>query len=105
MANPILNEDKFLSQERVLEGEPMTINGTLQVTLILGLLMVVGAAICWSKYSAGYTDIAMMMTAGGGIIGFILGLVIAFTRNKYLIPIYAACEGLLLGGLGVAVLL
>ncbi len=99
MANPILNENKFLSQERVLEGEPMTINGTLQITLLLGLLMVVGAAICWSKFSAGYTDVAMIMTAGGGIVGFILALVIAFTRNKYLVPVYAACEGLALGGI------
>ena len=29
MSNPILNEDRFGSQERILEGEPMSIEGTV----------------------------------------------------------------------------
>ena len=33
---------------------------------------------------------------------FILALVIAFTRNKYLVPVYAVCEGFALGGISAS---
>ena len=98
MANPILN-DKFTEQEVVLEGQPMTINGTIQITAFLGLILVVAAAFVWSRYTLGYTDIAVMLTGAGVIVGFILAFIITFTRNKYLVPVYAACEGMALGGI------
>lgn len=101
MANPILNEN-YAAQERVLQGEPMTVNGTIQITAFLGLLLVASAAFCWSRFTLRYTDMGMMLTAGGAIVGFILALVIAFTRVKYLIPVYAACEGLFLGGISAS---
>ena len=97
MANPVLN-DKFSEQERVLQGEPMTVNGTLQVTAFLGALLFAAAAFTWSRFTLGYTDLAMTLTGTGLILGFILGLVIAFTRMKALIPVYAVCEGMFLGG-------
>ena len=37
MANPILNEN-YAAQERVLQGEPMTVNGTIQITAFYLLL-------------------------------------------------------------------
>ena len=98
MANPILNE-KFAEQERVLEGEPMTVNGTIQVTAFLAILLVAAAAFVWSRMTMGYTDLAVMLTGGGAIVGFILALIICFTRTKFLIPVYAVCEGLFLGGI------
>ena len=98
MSNPILNE-KFTDQERVLDGEPMTVNGTIQVTAFLGILLVAAAAFVWSRMTLGYTDLAIMLTGGGAIVGFILALIICFTRTKFLIPVYAVCEGLFLGGI------
>ena len=98
MANPVLNDNRFNEQERILEGMPMTVNGTIQVTLFLGLLLVCSATFVWSRMGAGYTDLGMMLTGGGFIVGFILALVILFTRNKYLVPVYAVCEGCFLGG-------
>jgi len=99
MANPILNENNFNENERILEGIPMTINGTIQVTAFLGLLLVCAASFVWTRYTNGYTDLAMMLTGGGVIVGFILALIISFTRNKFLIPVYAVCEGCALGGI------
>lgn len=99
MSNPILNEEKFLEQERVLEGAPMTINGTIQVTAFLGLLLVFAATFSWSRFTAGYTDLAMMLTWGGVIVGFITAIIVSFTRNKFLVPVYAVSEGLALGGI------
>lgn len=98
MANPILN-NKFIEQERILEGQPMTINGTIQITMFLGVLLVLFAALVWSKYTSGYTDLAMMLTGIGVIGGFIAALIVAFTKNKILVPIYAALEGMALGGI------
>ena len=101
MANPILNEN-YAAQERVLQGEPMTVNGTIQITAFLGLLLVASAAFCLSRFTLGYTDMGMRLTGGGAVVGFIMGWVIYFTRVKYLIPVYAACEGLFLGGISAS---
>jgi uncharacterized YccA/Bax inhibitor family protein len=98
MSNPILNE-KFASNERVLQGEPMTVNGAIQITLLLGVLLVAAAAFVWSKYTLGYTDLALMLMSGGTIVGFVLALIISFTKNKFLVPVYAVSEGLCLGGI------
>ncbi|MBR6127220.1 Bax inhibitor-1/YccA family protein [bacterium] len=101
MANPILNEN-FTEQEVVLEGQPMTVNGTIQITAFLGLILVAAAAFVWSRFTSGYTDFAFMLTGAGVIVGFILALIVSFTRNKYLVPIYAACEGMALGGISAS---
>lgn len=98
MTNPIFN-NKFTEGERVLQGEPMTVNGTLQITGFLTILLILSAAFCWSRFTLGYTDIAQMLTMGGLIVGFITGLIVAFTKNKFLIPVYAVSEGLFLGGI------
>lgn len=98
MSNPILNE-KFTEQERVLQGEPMTVNGALQVTAFLTMLLFAAAAFTWSRFTLGYTDLAVMLTGGGAIVGFITALIVIFARTKALIPVYALCEGLFLGGI------
>lgn len=99
MANPILNE-KFTEQERVLQGEPMTVNGAISTTGFLGLILLMSAVFCWTRFTSGYTDMGMLLTQGGAIVGFILALIVIFAArtNKYLISAYAACEGLALGG-------
>ena len=98
MSNPILN-NKFSEQERVLQGEPMTVNGTLQIAGFLTILLIASAAFTWSRFALGYVDLATMLTFGGLIVGFVLALIIAFTKTKLLVPVYAVCEGLFLGGL------
>ena len=98
MSNPILN-DRFTENERVLQGEPMTVNGTLQITAFLAVILVAAAAFVWSRFTLGYTDIGVMLTFGGAIVGFVLALIVAFTKTKFLVPVYAACQGLFLGGL------
>ena len=45
MSNPILNEDRFGSQERILEGEPMSIEGTVGKIFMLFACLIAGAAI------------------------------------------------------------
>lgn len=101
MSNPVLNE-KFLETERVLEGEPMTVNGAITKTLILLSLVIIAAAYTWSLVFSGFMDKAMILGIGGAIAGFVLALIISFTGGKtapVLAPVYAICEGLFVGGI------
>ncbi len=101
MANPILSNN-FNAEERVYEGEPMTISGAINKTLTLLALVIISAAYTWWLLSSGYTDKASMSCIGGAIVGFILALIISFSRGKYapvLAPVYALCEGFFVGGI------
>lgn len=98
MPNPILNE-RFMEQEGVLGGKVMTVNGTLDKTFLLFLCAILPAIYTWNQYMAGFTDKVSMLTTVGAIAGFVLALIICFTKNKILAPIYALCEGLFLGGI------
>lgn len=97
MPNPILN-DQFCEKERVYDGQPMTVNGTLQITFFLAILLVASAAFVWSRFTLGFTDLAVMLTGAGLIAGFVVALIVSFTRNQYLVPVYAVLEGMFLGG-------
>ena len=101
MSNPIMKlEERNAEQERVLnQGEVMTVNGALQITAFMGLLLITSAVIVWQKFSLGYTDLGMLLMSIGGLVGFIVALIISFTRITVLVPVYAICEGLFLGGL------
>lgn len=100
MTNPVFkNFGNDVTDRVVQENQIMTVNGTLQIALLLGLIMLIGAGYVWSQAMAGYTDQVMMLTSIGGIGGFILALIVCFTKSKYLIPVYAGLEGLFLGGI------
>ncbi len=101
MSNPVLNE-KFIQRETVLDGEPMTVNGTIQVTAFMFLLLFASAAFVWSKFTQGYTDLAVMLMGVGLIGGLVSYFVALFARVKALIPVYAVCEGLVLGGISAS---
>ena len=98
MANPIM---KVMEQSQVLEGEPMTIQGSVNKTLILLGCVVLSACYTWGLVMKGFTDLAGMLTTGGIIAGLILSLIIIFTRKamNILTPLYALAEGLALGGI------
>ena len=101
MSNPIMKiEERNAERERVFnEGEVMTVNGALQKTAFMGLILVAAAGFTWQKFLLGYTDMGMMLMSIGGIVGLITALIISFTRVTALVPVYAVCEGLLLGGI------
>ncbi len=98
MSNPILNEDRFSSRERILDGEPMTIQGTVSKIFMLFACLIAGSAI--SVYSL-FTNPALAygMMFLGGFLGCILVLVTCFNIKiaKYTAAPYALMEGLVLG--------
>jgi uncharacterized YccA/Bax inhibitor family protein len=80
----------------------MTVNGALQITAFMGLILIFAAGFVWNKFSIGHTDMAAMLTSIGALVGFISALIIIFARATVLVPLYAACEGLFLGGLSAS---
>jgi uncharacterized YccA/Bax inhibitor family protein len=113
-SNPMLNNNVF-DAEVMGAGEVMTINGTVNKALILLGLTVLTASMVWSKFFAVIQNIqngelaavnqasavAMGSLVVGGIAGFILALVTTFKRSwaGVTAPLYALCEGCVLGGL------
>lgn len=112
MSSPVMNERSF-EEEFVNTEDVMTVNGTITRTAFLLFVLVIAAYYPWSKFFAtfNYADIeataaqatssVMPFVLVGGILGFILCIIMCFKMNlaTYLAVPYAACEGFLLGGL------
>lgn len=100
MSNPVFNQ-RFLSSERVLDSEPMTVNGTINKSFILFGVLVASSAFVWSLYNQGFTDKVGMLMTGGFIISIIAFFVAMFNRKAVAIAslIYAGAEGLIIGGI------
>ena len=103
MSNPILNEERFTSQERILDGEPMTIQGTIGKIFMLFICLLAGAGISLSYLfnNQGATVVPMMTVSA--IVGFILVIATCFNVKiaKYTAAPYALLEGIVLGGISV----
>ena len=94
--NPFFRNKSFTSNnERVYDAEvigaeqTMTVNGTINKSFIMLLLLVASALFTWSLENS------MVFTFGGAIIGFILVLIATFKpqASPYLAPGYAIFEG------------
>jgi len=104
--NPALGQNTFLDigSGRVVsrDDQAMTLNGTVNKTGVLLLLIMVSAMYTWSLYTGPESMSAITpLLLAGGIGGFIVALVTIFKKQWAPItaPIYALLEGLLLGGL------
>jgi uncharacterized YccA/Bax inhibitor family protein len=102
--NPALGKDTFLDvgSGRVVDGETMTLNGTVNKTGLLLFILMASAAYTWSKFTGPESlPLITPMLLVGGIGGFIFALITIFKKTwaPYTAPIYALLEGFLLGGL------
>jgi uncharacterized YccA/Bax inhibitor family protein len=101
--NPGLNDNTFSSQPRpALASERMTLQGTINKSFLLLVVLLATALWPWSQYMA--TGDAASVSSSimiGAIGGLVLGLIISFkaTTAPYLALPYAALEGLAVGGL------
>ncbi|HKK46879.1 MAG TPA: Bax inhibitor-1/YccA family protein [Balneolaceae bacterium] len=95
--NPTLSEKTFQEVEQAIPADgAMTISGTINKTGILFLILLLGASISWYSPSQG-------LIYGGAFGGFILAMVTIFKKewSPITAPIYAALEGLFLGGISL----
>ncbi|MCV6631575.1 MAG: Bax inhibitor-1/YccA family protein [Flavobacteriaceae bacterium] len=101
--NPALGKKTF-EQPIDLTTEPMTIEGTVNKTFLLGLLVVASAALTWNMFTTGVgAQYVSMLTIGGAISGLIVAIIIISKKSlaPTLAPVYAVVEGLCLGGISV----
>jgi uncharacterized YccA/Bax inhibitor family protein len=106
-SNPVFKENVF-SRDYRSASEVMTVNGTMNKTAIMLLLVIAAAIFTWNKF---FQAVATNPEAGaaavmpwlivGGIGGLIATLVTVFKPQSSGIsaPVYAVFEGLLLGGI------
>jgi uncharacterized YccA/Bax inhibitor family protein len=106
-SNPALKENIF-HKDYSISSEAMTINGTMNKTGLMLLIVMAAAIFTWNKFFAaiavnpeGGAAAVMPWVIVGGIGGLITAIVTAFRPQSSGIsaPIYAIFEGLLLGGL------
>ena len=93
--NPALKETTFRGLPRAMPGEAMTLQGTVHKTGIALLILLGAAAFVWN------TEVFQPFILIGLIGGLVTALVTIFkkTAAPYTTPLYAAFEGLLLGGI------
>lgn len=101
MSNPILNNKRFSLQSQVLDGEPMTVQGTVNKLFMLFVCLLAGAGISLHLLFGGQQAFLMSLICPATIIAFVLVLITCFDikRAKYLAPPYAFCQGIFLGGI------
>ncbi len=97
--NPTLTADTFKVGPRAHGEEAMTINGTVNKTGLSLLILVAMASITWNMGMKG--ELSPLYIWGGAIGGFIVAMVTIFKKTwaPTTTPLYAALEGLFLGGL------
>lgn len=97
--NPTLTADTFTRVPRAIGEEAMTINGTVGKTGLALLILIAAASWTWNKGLQG--ELPMVLVWGGAIGGFIVAMVTVFKKTwaPNTTPLYAALEGLALGGI------
>jgi uncharacterized YccA/Bax inhibitor family protein len=101
-ANPTLNEKTFQNLPAVVnQGEAMTIEGTVQKTGFLLVLLLAPAVYVWSLLYEKQFDALVPLLIGGLIGSLVLSLVTVFKKewSPITAPLYAVCEGVLLGAI------
>jgi uncharacterized YccA/Bax inhibitor family protein len=106
MSNPILSEKSF---ERFSDGlagrsttDVMTLQGTINKSILLFITMVIPAAWIWwmmGGYDKEAASEYIPYLIGSAIAGFVISLILMFKQSwaPILAPIYAAVEGVFIG--------
>ena len=104
MSNPVFSQRAMEGNERALSSEPMTVNGAINKTFVLFLCLLATSFYEYSLFLQGFTDKAMGLMMVGFVASIVAFIVIMFARKtiKFMAPVYALSEGLVLGGLSVA---
>lgn len=99
-SNPVLRDNIFESTAAFDPANVMTIQGTTNKAFLLLGLILLTASWTWADPANG-----LMMLLPAGIVGFIVALITSFKSEwaKFTAPVYALCEGVVLGGFSLLV--
>jgi uncharacterized YccA/Bax inhibitor family protein len=108
-SNPVLGSSVFNKVQAGTQSDVMTIEGTVNKTGLMFLILVFAAIFTWRKFFGAFDysspEAAFSVVApwliGGGIGGFIVAIITVFSPrySNITAPIYAVLEGLFLGGI------
>ncbi|HWF39584.1 MAG TPA: Bax inhibitor-1/YccA family protein [Candidatus Acidoferrales bacterium] len=99
-SNPALNDQAFRGEHAAFGEQAMTVKGTVNKTGILLLCAVATAAWTWNIFLHTHTAEAVGPLALVGVIGgliFAIATIFKKTWAPVTAPLYALCEGLVLG--------
>ncbi len=101
--NPILKSEVIVNAPSSV-GAPMTVQGAVQKTGILLSVVSIMASVGWSRFKGGHSDGVFWMIAGL-VVGLIAAIATSFKPewSPVSAPIYAAAEGLFLGGVSATI--
>lgn len=100
--NPAFGESVFRKAFTEVSTETMTVKGTVNKTMILLLLAVLGASFTWQKIAEAANPMGVQGWLFGGMIaGLIFSLITIFRPRSasWSAPLYAISEGVFLGGI------
>ncbi len=102
-ANPALNKNTFTNLTHTAQSDAvMSIQGTVNKTAVLLSLTLITSAWTWNRFfESGNSAAVMPLVMVGAIGGFIVAMITVFKKTWAPItaPVYAALEGLFLGGI------
>jgi len=92
--NPALNKNTFKNFTDTSISNQMTIDGTVNKTMLSLIVLFISAYYSWNSFSQSFIIV-------GSIGGFITALITIFKKHlaMYTVPIYAVFKGLMLGSL------
>ena len=102
--NPAMNDATFsnFTPESIVPGQTMTLQGTVNKTGILLLLVMITATYTWNQFfSTGLPETVMPIAICGAIFGFGFALATIFKKTwaPVTAPLYALSQGLFLGAI------
>ena len=101
-SNPALGDKTFENLQPALAAEGrMTINGTINKTLILLVLALVPAAWVWDKFYKGGAEAVSSWIMIAVIAGLVVAMATIFKKTwaPFTAPLYAVIEGVVIGGI------
>lgn len=98
--NPSLKDEVFEKGGYASSGRTMTIQGTVNKTFILLLLVLATAVYSWNQYLSNPETILPLILVGG-IGGFVVAMITIFVPKAapFTAPLYALLEGLFIGAI------
>lgn len=99
--NPALAEKIFNNLPGALNKDTMTVEGTVNKTLVLTLIVMIGFFVTWWLFAVAHSPFVTVLLVTGAVGGFITGLVTCFRPHwaPFTAQLYAFLEGLALGGI------
>ena len=99
--NPALSADTFAKYRTVPGAEQMTLGGTVNKTALSLVILLVAASYVWNRGAADPSLGAWIMVSV--VAGLVVAMVTVFKQTwaPYTTPLYAALEGVALGGISV----